>query len=262
MVEGKQLVAIRVTRPYSTEEEFLEHEIETLTRTSVMLIGAQSRPQGVILRFEVALLNGAPLMRGEGRVIGFRANALGDLPGLTLRFTRLDKKTKALVDKATLIRDARSRAAFEASMGEGDLGPNSIAPLSMGPNSMPAPTSSSGPVVVSSPISSTLTDGIPPSMPASSDAPSAPPELVASPPPSPRPPTASAPPPHASARPPAASAPPPHASARPSSPDAPPARPSSDRDSLLLRLRERARAMTPSTVEGILDDARRSRPPS
>ena len=83
-------------------------------------------------------------MRGEGRVIGFRANALGDLPGLTLRFTRLDKRTKALVDKAALIRDARSRAAFEASMGEGDFQadpPMSMPPASMGPASLPNPAS-------------------------------------------------------------------------------------------------------------------------
>jgi hypothetical protein len=256
--EGKQLVAIRVTRPYSSEEEFLEHEIETLTRTSVMLVGAQSRPQGVILRFEVAMLNGTPLMRGEGRVIGFKANAMGELPGLTLRFTRLDKKTKALVDKAALIREARSRAAFEASMGESDpppsmppasLGPTSLGPASLGPAS--APSISSLPSLPSVPSVS--------SVPAPSSAPQSRPPPRSSAPPSARP---------ASARPPSARPP----SVRPPAPVVrPQTRPqvaridaSPQRDELLGRLRERARALSPSTINRIFQDAKehRKRTPS
>ena len=107
-------VAIRIARPYSSEEAFLEHELETLTRTSVTLIGAQARPQGVILRFEVTLASGAPLLRGEGRVVGYKRNAIGDEPGLTLRFTRLDPRSKALIDRAAAMREAkaRSRSAY------------------------------------------------------------------------------------------------------------------------------------------------------
>ena len=104
-------------------ESILEKEIETLTRTSVVLVGAQSRPQGVILRFEVTLLDGVPILRGEGRVVAFKPRALGDLPGLTLRFTRLDAKSKALVDRAAAIRDARARAMLQAAMGESDYPP-------------------------------------------------------------------------------------------------------------------------------------------
>ena len=43
-------------------------------------------------------------MRGEGRVVGFKADAFEGLGGLTLRFTRLDSRTKALVDKAAALR--------------------------------------------------------------------------------------------------------------------------------------------------------------
>jgi hypothetical protein len=107
--EGKAPVAVRVTRPYGTVEEFLARELETLTRTSIVLLGAQQRPQGVILRFEVALANGSPLVRGEGRVVAFREQAFEGAPGLTLRFTRLDSRSKALVDRAAAMRDAHSR---------------------------------------------------------------------------------------------------------------------------------------------------------
>jgi hypothetical protein len=105
-------VAIRVMRPYSSEDAFLEHELETLTRTSIVLVGAQSRPQGVVLRFEVVLENGTSVLRGEGRVVGHKANAFGESAGLTLRFTRLDTRSKALIDRAAMMRDEKTRAAL------------------------------------------------------------------------------------------------------------------------------------------------------
>lgn len=132
----QQPVAIRVTRPYPSADEFLEHELETLSRTSITLIGAQPRPKGVILRFEVALTGGAQLLRGEGRVMEFKENALGHQAGLVLRFTRLDTKSKALVDRAAGIREARARAALQAAMGEESFPPPSVPPSSIGPQSI------------------------------------------------------------------------------------------------------------------------------
>jgi hypothetical protein len=106
-LEIRPPVAIRITRPYATEDDFLEHELETLSRTSVTLLGAQARPQGVVLRFELVLPSGPVLLRGEGRVVAFREDAYLGLSGLTLRFTRLDSRSKALVDKAATLRDRR-----------------------------------------------------------------------------------------------------------------------------------------------------------
>ena len=100
-------VAIRITRPYASEDEYLDEELDTLTRTSITLLGVQPRPQGVVLRFELVLSSGQVLARGEGRVIGFKQNAHEGLGGLTLRFTRLDSRTKALVDKAAALREQR-----------------------------------------------------------------------------------------------------------------------------------------------------------
>lgn len=102
-------VAIRIVRPYANEDEFLEHELDTLGRAGIVLIGADARPAGVILRFEVALQDGSPLVRGEGRVLAFREQVIGDEPGLALRFTKLDVKSKALVDRASALREERKR---------------------------------------------------------------------------------------------------------------------------------------------------------
>jgi hypothetical protein len=99
--------AIRITRPYATEEEFLERELETLSRTGVTLIGAQPRAEGVVLRFELTLSSGQVLVRGEGRVVGYKAGTQPGTGGLAVRFTRLDVRSKALVDKAAALRDQR-----------------------------------------------------------------------------------------------------------------------------------------------------------
>jgi len=107
MNASKPPVAIRITRPYESEDEFLAAELDTISRTGVILVGAQQRPEGVVLRFELALGSGAPLLRGEGRVIGYKQNVVGGEPGLALRFTRLDSKSKSLVDRVGALRDVR-----------------------------------------------------------------------------------------------------------------------------------------------------------
>jgi len=120
--------AIRITRPYSSEDEYLQWELDTLTRTSITLIGAQQRPQGVVLRFEVVLASGQALGRGEGRVVGFKANAHPGLGGLTLRFTRLDSRSKALIDRAAALRELRRSSAPPARASEPPAAMRSIAP--------------------------------------------------------------------------------------------------------------------------------------
>jgi hypothetical protein len=127
-------VAIRITRPYTTEDEFLEQELETLSRSTVTLLGAQPRPQGVVLRFELVLSSGSVLMRGEGRVVGFRPNAHRGLGGLTLRFTRLDSRSKALVDRAATVREQRRLAT--AAVGEAPVMPPTTQASEPGPFSV------------------------------------------------------------------------------------------------------------------------------
>jgi hypothetical protein len=73
----------------------------------VTLIGAQPRAEGVVLRFELALSTGQVLVRGEGRVVGFKPGTEPGTGGLSLRVTRLDVRSKALVDKAAALREQR-----------------------------------------------------------------------------------------------------------------------------------------------------------
>jgi hypothetical protein len=100
-------VAIRITRPYDSEDEYLANELEMTSKTSITLVGAQPRPQGVVLRFELALTGGQVLVRGEGRVVAFKPNVHRGVGGLTLRFTRIDARSKSFLDKATALREQR-----------------------------------------------------------------------------------------------------------------------------------------------------------
>jgi hypothetical protein len=223
-------VAIRITRPYATEDEYLEHELETLTRASITLVGAQPRAEGVVLRFELALASGAVLLRGEGRVTGFKPNAFQGVGGLALRFTRVDTRSKALIDKAASLREKR-RPSLRT--------PDSVSVL---------PPRASTPAAAPSSLS--VTPALPSSLPPPAAAPSSlsvAPALPSSLPP---------PPPTRSSAAPAAVNP---------SPSQPPAdavnaivrgrrdegrRP--DRDELLGRLRARAKALHPSAIRSIL----------
>jgi hypothetical protein len=146
--ETRPPVAIRSLRPYDTEEAFLAGERDTLSRTAITLIGAPSRPRGVVIRFELTLRDGAPLIRGEGRVLGFEPADEKGPSSLTLRFTRLDAKSKALVDRATELREKATQeppidqmhTPAVAPSGEGDpLAATQMAEVARAPSDPPVP---------------------------------------------------------------------------------------------------------------------------
>jgi hypothetical protein len=273
-------VAIRITRPYGTEDEFLEHELETLTRTSVTLLGAQARPQGVVLRFELVLTTGQAILRGEGRVVGFKPNVLHGLGGLTLRFTRLDSKSKALVDKAAVARERRRPSHAPPSSPPSAAQPSERPPTSQAPPPVAKPEASPAPPP-SIPPASIPPASIPPASVPPASVPPASVQPASDPPPSVRPapieeliaselqsvpslPVApvsrprSIPPPlppralkHNAPR--AEPTPRPARSGPAASLQAPPGR-----DELLERLRARAKRLDPTDVERILSQRKRA----
>lgn len=183
-------VAVRIVRPYDTEEAFLEAELETVGKTSVILIGAHSRPTGVILRFEVTLQSGATVLRGEGRVLAHKEAAFRGQPGLALRFTRLDPKSKGLVDRASQIREARLNGGDSIRPGVAvpppvpTPAPESVAPRPVRTSSVPpsvAPRARSIPPAADPALTGALTSPTPiPPRPVSK-LPSMPPPLEAPP---------------------------------------------------------------------------------
>lgn len=129
---SKPIVALRVVRPYENEDQFLREESFALTKSTLVLVGASSRPEGVILRFEVVLKGGAILLRGEGRVVGYGPTPAGE-NGLTLKFTRLDPRSKALVDRASAAKASDSSKV----VADAGSGPRLEPPASVHPKSRP-----------------------------------------------------------------------------------------------------------------------------
>lgn len=179
----KAPVAIRITRPYADEDEYLARESEAITRTGVLLLGAQPRPEGVILRFEVVLRSGVVLLRGEGRVVGYRAKLVGEVGALALRFTRLDTKSKALVDRAVALREARGDTKLD---GPGRPVARPEPPgTAKRPSSRPPPPPSSRSKAAAAPVTSRTQPTAPrtpvPTPPPASVAPPTPPPPSAAP---------------------------------------------------------------------------------
>jgi hypothetical protein len=263
VAENRPPVAVRIVRPYASCDELLEHELETIGKASVILIGAHPRPTGVILRFELSLASGTTALRGEGRVLAHKENAFRGQAGLALRFTRLDPKSKALVDRATSMREAKAAHSDFPPAPEPSR-PSAPAPEPSRP-SAPAPRPSKAP-----PAGRGLR---PPGKPDpliaralldDDDAPVVPPPPPGAPsaPPPPAPPVASSPPPsrlETHVPPPPSTVLPPPEAIRVFHTEAP-TRPAagrvlaapSDRDALLAKLRARAAELPPERVRSIL----------
>jgi hypothetical protein len=118
---------VRVVRPYDSEDALLAVESGAFTRTGVVLVGAPSRPTGVVIRFEIALRDGASVMRGEGRVVGYRAPSSTEEAALLLRFTRLDVKSKTFLDRAVALREGeKSGKPAPAAEAAPDVSPVAV----------------------------------------------------------------------------------------------------------------------------------------
>lgn len=116
-VSDDKPIGVRVQRPYATREEYLEAEADLLGRSHVTLLGAKPRAAGTLLRFEVVLDTGEPVIRAEGRVVEMRQ--IRSEQGLHVKLTRIDNRTKLTLDEAT----ARKRDKLPRSPSQVDTRP-------------------------------------------------------------------------------------------------------------------------------------------
>jgi hypothetical protein len=90
---------MRLSRPYRTEEELIEGDFASLGRPWIILPDVPVLPIGELVRFEVLLSNGAPAIRGEGLVTAYHAPGGPKPPGLEVKFTRMDVRTKSIIER-------------------------------------------------------------------------------------------------------------------------------------------------------------------
>jgi len=97
--EAPRIPFIRITRPYGSEAEFIDGDYGWVGRTTLVLPGGPARAAGELVRFEVVLTNGAPVLRGEGHVVAHHVPGGARPAGLEVRYTRVDSRSKILLDR-------------------------------------------------------------------------------------------------------------------------------------------------------------------
>lgn len=166
-------IAFRIVRPYASVEEFLAGDGWLIHRTGMVLVGAHTRPIGLIIRFEVALGDRSPLFRGEGKVVAFRTEEEdGKAAGLEIRFTRLDARGKAMIDQFLQMREQEGPSSVPDLIAPSlpilslpPPAPSDTAPLSL-PPSPPVPSLS---LLSQPPIPSDIAQPLPPDLARSSN---------------------------------------------------------------------------------------------
>jgi hypothetical protein len=139
-------ITIRITRPYGSENEFIDGDFAWIGRSTIVLPNSPARKTGEVIRFEVVLSTGSPVFRGEGSVVAHYPPGGAKPPGLEVRFTRIDARSKLILDK---VRDRR--AALSRS----------------GENPAPAPAPALAPAVADAPAPApALADAPAPALPA------------------------------------------------------------------------------------------------
>jgi len=98
-------IPLRIRLPFSTEAEFIEKYGVHLAPGGLFIPTRASKPEGTALSLEVVLADGARVMRAEGVVERVVADEQPGKGGMLVRFTRIDAKTRALLDQVTALRE-------------------------------------------------------------------------------------------------------------------------------------------------------------
>ncbi len=107
------MIPLRIRLPYASEAEFIERYGSNVARGGVFIATRALKPEGTEVAFELVLSDGTRLMRGEGVVQKTQVDEGGQRSGMTIRFTRLDARGKALIDKLVALRSGLAPALPE-----------------------------------------------------------------------------------------------------------------------------------------------------
>jgi uncharacterized protein (TIGR02266 family) len=84
---------------YPDEETFVRKYASNVSRTGIFAKTRTPRSVGEQILFEFSLQDGAELLKGIGRVVRVRSDSSGTPLGMDIKFLKLDKKGKTLVDR-------------------------------------------------------------------------------------------------------------------------------------------------------------------
>jgi uncharacterized protein (TIGR02266 family) len=101
-VSNQRNDTVRVRLRYPDLETFVEKYAPNVTRGGIFLASRDPRPVGQVLRFEVLLRQGAPVLSGEGRVTWVKEfdPAEPHRPyGMGVQFTQVDPQARPVLDR-------------------------------------------------------------------------------------------------------------------------------------------------------------------
>lgn len=136
-------VPLRIRLPFATEDEFIDRYGAHVTRGGIFIATKHGKPEGTPLSFELVLQDGLRLMRGEGVVQKLVLDEqLPGKSGMLVRFTRIDTRTKGLIDLILERREGLKNP--EPPVGSPSQAP--VAPSRATP--LPQPPPKKGPVAL------------------------------------------------------------------------------------------------------------------
>jgi len=107
-------VNLLVRVKYEQVDEFIDHFATNISRGGIFLQSRKPYPKGTVLRFEMQLKGGQTVLKGKGEVAWARLPA-GEgkpkVPGMGVKFVKLDDPSKALVRKIVEIKEGRKKSA-------------------------------------------------------------------------------------------------------------------------------------------------------
>ncbi len=109
-------VNLLVRVKYEQVDEFIDHFATNISRGGIFLQSRKPYPKDTLLKFEMQLKGGQTILKGAGRVAWARlpgGEGKPKVPGMGVKFVKLDDPSKALVRKIVEIKEGRKQDAAE-----------------------------------------------------------------------------------------------------------------------------------------------------
>jgi uncharacterized protein (TIGR02266 family) len=106
------LPVVRLRLKYIELEAFIERFASNVTRGGIFIASREPRPVGAEVRFEVQLMNGTPVLSGEGRVTWVKEFSAAEpqrAHGMGVQFTVVDPACRPVLERLLRKRDESQR---------------------------------------------------------------------------------------------------------------------------------------------------------
>jgi molecular chaperone DnaK len=139
--EDPEAVSLRFRFDSETVEQFAERYASDVSRGGIFVHSKQPLPVGTQLKLNLQLLDGTPLIVGEGTVFWTRepdANKPNTVPGMGVRFSKLSSNSQRVIELVLSQRTGRERSGLfptlNASVIVEETGRHAVANANANPN--------------------------------------------------------------------------------------------------------------------------------